>query len=140
MSKIYFVNKMRKSLFLLHTLKSLLCPCTLINILTLVPYVLECFCLYVRDFLGCKHEFVYRCARTESKNTGKSSLFNVNSLHSHVRKVSIIWAEQCMKACNIFLRWLLIKLLLFMAFKISFICFIFSRIMPNPHIDCKFNK
>ena len=95
------------------------------------------FCLYVRDFLGCKHEFVYRCARTEFKNTGKSSLFNVNSLHSHVRKVSIIWAEQCMKACNIFLRWLLIKLLLFMAFKISFICFIFPRIMPNPHIDLK---
>ena len=72
-------------------------------------------------FCRCKHKFVKRCACTEDKNTGDSSLFNVNSLHSHVRKVSIIWAKQCMKAYNIFLLWLRIKLLVFIAFKFIFI-------------------
>ena len=79
-------------------------------------------------FCRCKHQFVYRCACTEDKNTGNPSLFNVNSLHSHVRKVSIIWEKQCMKAYNIFLLWLRIKLLVFIAFKFIFIS-IFKRLI-----------
>ena len=79
-------------------------------------------------FCRFKHQFVYRCACKEDKNTGNPSLFNVNSLHSHVRKVSIIWEKECMKAYNIFLLWLRIKLLVFIAFKSIFIS-IFKRLI-----------